>query len=137
MKLIVQGKQMRVTAGLKRYAEKHLVQPLHRFYDNPAAELRVELGRANGNRGESQECHLTLHMPGARTIQIEESMPDIYGALEGAAHRLLRVARRVLDKRRWPKGRRKPHPLSAVVAEEDIPAGLVEELDSRPLSSAE
>jgi ribosomal subunit interface protein len=117
MKLIVQGKQMQVPPGLKRYAEKHLVQPLRRFYDNEAAELRIELGRANGNRGESLECHLTLHMPGGKTIQIEQSMPDLYGALEGAAHRLLRVARKELDKKRWPKGRRKPHPLSAVVVE--------------------
>ena len=73
MKLIVQGKQMRVTAGMKRYAEEHLVRPLRRFYDNEAAELRVELGVVSKSRGEAKECHLTLHMPGARTIQIEES----------------------------------------------------------------
>jgi ribosome-associated translation inhibitor RaiA len=42
MKLIVQGKQVRVPPGLKRYAEKHLVQPLRRFYDDEAAELVVE-----------------------------------------------------------------------------------------------
>ena len=62
MKLIVQGKQMRISAGLKRYAEEHLVQPLRRFYDNEAAELRVEVGRDNGNRGESKhtDTHFTL-----------------------------------------------------------------------------
>ena len=41
MKLIVQGKQMRVSTALKRYAEEHVLQPLRRFYDNEAAELRV------------------------------------------------------------------------------------------------
>ena len=128
MKLIVQGKQMRVSEGLKRYAEEHLVRPLRRFYDNQAAELRVEVGRTNGNRGESKECHLTLHMPGAKTIQIEESTPDVYGSLDLAADRLVRVAKKEIAKMRRPKGRHKSHPLSTVVAEGGVPGGLVEDL---------
>ena len=130
MKLIVQGKQMRVSAGLKRYAEEHVVQPLRRFYDNEAAELRVELGKDNGNRGESSQCHLTLRMPGARTIQIEESTPDVYGALDVAADRLVRVAKKELAKMRRPKGRHKAHPLATTVAEGGVPGGLVDDLPS-------
>src|ERR1700682_2142291 len=99
MKLIVQGKQMRIGAGLKRYAEQHLLQRLRRFYDDPAAELRVEVGRANGNRGEAMECHLTLRMPGAKTIQIEETTPDVYASLDAAADRLVRAAKRELARR--------------------------------------
>ena len=38
MKVIVQGKQMRLTEGLRRFAEEHVVRPLRRFYDNDAAE---------------------------------------------------------------------------------------------------
>src|SRR5438874_2080615 len=128
MKLIVQGKQMRISAGLKRYAEEHLVQPLRRFYDNEAAELRVEVGRDNGNRGESKECHLTLRMPGAKTIQIEESTPDVYGCLDVAADRLVRVAKKELEKMRQGKGRHKEHPLATTVAEGGIPGGLLEDL---------
>jgi len=128
MKLIVQGKQMRVTAGLKRFAEDHVVRPLRRFYDNEAAELRVEVGRDNGNRGESKECHLTLRMPGTRTIQIEESTPDVYACLELAADRLVRAAKKQLSKQRTPKGRHKHHPLATVVAEGGVPGGLVEDL---------
>ena len=137
MKLIVQGKQMRVTAGMKRYAEEHLVRPLRRFYDNEAAELRVELGVASKNRGETKECHLTLHMPGARTIQIEESTPDVYGSLDVAADRLVRVAKKELAKMRRPKGRHKEHPLSTSVIEGAVPGGLLEDLPSgRALESA-
>ena len=55
MKLIVQGKQMRVGEGLRRYAQEHLLKPLRRFYDNEAAELRVEVGIDNRNRGESKQ----------------------------------------------------------------------------------
>src|SRR6266850_7683789 len=94
MKLIVQGKQMRITEGMRRFAEEHVVRHLRRFYDDEAAELRVELGRENGNRGESTECHLTFRMPGTRTIQIEESTPDPYACLELAADRLVRAAKK-------------------------------------------
>jgi putative sigma-54 modulation protein len=100
MKLIVHGKQMRASEGLRRYAEEHLLQPLRRFYDNEAAELRVEVGRTNGNRGEARECHLTLHLPGVKTIQIEETTSDVYGSLDLARARLLRVAKREVAKRR-------------------------------------
>ena len=128
MKLIVQGKQMRVSEGLRRYAQEHVVKPLRRFYDNEAAELRVEVGPTNGNRGEAKECHLTFRMPGAKTIQIEETTPDVYGALDVAADRLVRVAKKELEKMRRPKGRHKEHPLATVVAEGGVPGGLVEDL---------
>ena len=128
MKLIVQGKQMRITEGMRRFAEEHVVRPLRRFYDDEAAELRVEVGRENGNRGESTECHLTFRMPGARTIQIEESTPDPYACLELAADRLVRAAKKELGKRRWSKGRHKHHPLATAVAEGGVPGGLVEDL---------
>jgi len=94
MKVIIQGKQMRLSPGLKRYAEEHVVQPLRRFYDNEAAELRVEVGKVNGNRGEAKECHLTFHMPGAKTIQIEQTLPDVFGCLDVAGDRLTRTARK-------------------------------------------
>ena len=128
MKVIVQGKQMRISEGLRRFAEEHVVRPLQKFYDNEAAELRVEVGRDNGNRGESKECHLTFRMPGARTIQIEESTPDVYGCLDVAADRLVRVAKKELGRMRRPKGRHKEHPLATVVAEGGVPGGLVEDL---------
>jgi ribosomal subunit interface protein len=128
MKLIVQGKQMRVSEGLRRYAQEHVLEPLRRFYDNEAAELRVEVGRDNANRGESKQCHLTFRMPGARTIQIEETTPDVYGCLDVAADRLVRVAKKELGRMRRSKGRHKEHPLATVVAEGGVPGGLVEDL---------
>src|SRR5438067_8368060 len=130
MKLIVQGKQMRISEGLRRYTQEHLVQPLRRFYDNEAAELRIEVGRTNGNRGEAKECHLTLRMPGSKTIQIEETTSDVYGSLDVAAARLVRVAKKELAKMRRPKGHHKEHPLATTVAEGGIPGRLVEQLPS-------
>jgi ribosomal subunit interface protein len=112
MKVIIQGKQLKLSRAIKAYAENHVVAPLRRFYDNEAAELRVELGRSNA-RGEARECHLTLHMPGSRTIQIEASTPDVYACLDAAADRLVRTAKKELSRMRSPGGRRLEHKQSA------------------------
>jgi ribosomal subunit interface protein len=107
MKVIMQGKQLKLSAGIKRFAQEHVVRPLRRFYDDEAAELRVELGQTNGNRGEAKECHLTFHMPVLRTIQIEENTPDLYACLESAADRLVLAAKKELGKRRIKALRKK------------------------------
>jgi len=124
MKLIVQGKQMRVGAGLKRYAEEHVLMPLSRFYDSEAAELRIEVGKANGHGGESREVHLTLHMPGKKTIQIEETTPDAYAALDAAADRLLRTAKKEIARvrdRGSVRARRQLAALKSSPVVEDLP----------------
>lgn len=128
MKLIVQGKQMRVGANLKRYAEEHVLTPLSRFYDSEAAELRVEVGRANGHGGESREVHLTLHMPGRKTIQIEETTPDAFAAIDAAADRLLRTAKKEIARQRGrgePRARRALAALKQSPQIEDLPTVVV------------
>jgi putative sigma-54 modulation protein len=137
MKVIIQGKQMRLSAGIKNYAQEHVVAQLARFYDNEAAELRVELGAARGSKtGLDKECHLTLRMPGARTIQIEESTQDPYASLDVAADRLVRAAKKELGRMRRPKGRHKYRPLATVVAEGGVPGGLVEDLPNGRFTGA-
>ena len=129
MKVIIQGKHLRLSQGMKRYAHAHVVEALNRFYDNEAAELRVELGDVNGSKGGvDKECHLTLHMPGARTIQIEEATPDPYASMDAAADRLVRAAKKELQRMRRPSRRHKEHPLATVVAEGGVPGGLIEDL---------
>jgi ribosomal subunit interface protein len=128
MKLIVQGKQMRVGENLKRYAEEHVLVPLSRFYDSEAAELRVEVGRANGHGGESREVHLTLHMPGRKTIQIEETTPDAFAAIDAAADRLLRSAKKEIARQRGrgePRARRTAEALRNSPVVEDLPTVVV------------
>lgn len=130
MRLIVQGKQMRVGAWLREYAEKRVVRRLRRFVDSSAAVLRIEMGKANGNRGEAKELHLTFRMPGARTIEIEETMPDLYQALDAAADCRVLAAKKEREKMRQPKGRHKERPLGSVAAEGGVPARLLEDLPS-------
>jgi ribosomal subunit interface protein len=134
MKIIIQGKHLRLSQGLKNYAQEHVVEPLQRFYDNEAAELRIELGDVNGSKGGvDKECHLTLRMPGTKAIQIEETTPDPYASLDAAAERLVRSAKKELSRMRRPAGRHKEHPLATVVAEGGVPGGLIEDLpNGRP-----
>jgi putative sigma-54 modulation protein len=137
MKVIIQGRHLRLSPGLKRYAQRHVVAPLNRFYDNQAAELRVELGDVNGRKsGVDKECHLTLHMPGARTIQIEETTPDPYASMDSASDRLVRAAKKALQRMRRPSRRHKEHPLATVVAEGGVPGGLIEDLPNASSTGA-
>lgn len=129
MKVLIQGKQMRVSDDLKAYVHDKLVTPLTRFYDDSAAELRVEFGDNNGPKGGmDKECHLTLHMPNARTLQIEETTQDPYASLDAASDRLIRICHRELDRMRQPTGRHKYRPLGSVVAEGGVPGGPIEDL---------
>ncbi|MBI5542863.1 MAG: ribosome-associated translation inhibitor RaiA [Deltaproteobacteria bacterium] len=129
MKVVIQGKQLRLSDDLKSYVHDRLVRPLTRFYDDSAAELRVEFGDTNGPKGgEDKECHLTLHLPGVRTIQIEETTQDSYASLDAASDRLIRVVHRELDRMREPAGHPKEHPLGSVVSEGGVPGGPIEEL---------
>jgi len=138
MKILIQGKQLKLTDELKSYVRERLVRPLTRFYDDSAAELRVQFGDNNGptKGGEDKDCHLTLRMPNARTIQIEESTRDCYASLDAASDRLIRVCKRELERMRQPTGRRKYRPLGSVVAEGGIPGGPIEELpDARAIAA--
>jgi ribosomal subunit interface protein len=121
MKVILQGKQLRLTAGIKQYAEEHLVRHLTRFVGDQAAELRIELGRVNASKGGGQkECHLTLRLPGVKAIQVEETTQDTYASLDLAADRLVRVAKEQLARRRRGAGHRAQHPLASAVTD-DVP----------------
>jgi ribosomal subunit interface protein len=123
MKIILQGKQLRLTEGFKRYAEEHLVRQLSRFVDDPAAELRIELGRVNASKGGSEkEVHLTLRLSGSRALQVEETTPDAYASLDLAADRLVHVAKEELARKRRPFGRHRAHPLANAL-EGEVPGG--------------
>ena len=117
MKVVIQGKQLKVSEELKSYVYDRLVRPLTRFYDDAAAELRVEFGDTNGpKRGEDRECHLTLHMPRAGTLQIEETTQDCYASLDSASERLIRICHRELERMRQPAGRHKARPLGSAAS---------------------
>ncbi len=139
MKVHIQGKQLRLSDELKSYVADRLVAPLTRFYDHPAAELRVEFGDTNGPKGgEDKECHLTLHMPGGGALQIEETTRDAYASLDGASGRLLRACKKELARMRLRSGRRAEHPLASAGAErsEAGQPDLLPDEEEPPISDA-
>ena len=108
MKVILQGKQLKLSERLKQYAEEHLVRQLSRFVDDPAAELRVELGRVNASKGGSEkECHLTLRLSGSRALQVSKTTNDACTSLDPTADRLVQVAKEELMSKRRSCGRRR------------------------------
>lgn len=120
---------MKLSAELKAYVVERVIGPVQRFYDDSAAELRVELGDTNGPKGgNDQECHLTLRMPGASVIHIEEVTSDIYASIDGAGERLVQAGKREVERHRHSYGHQKYRPLATVVAEGGVPGGLIEEL---------
>jgi ribosomal subunit interface protein len=129
MKVLIQGKQMTVPEELKRYVNERLVVPLTRFFDDSAAELRVEFGDLYGAKGgNDKECHLTFRMPMATAIQIEEYTPDPYASLDAASDRLIRIVHRELDRMRRRPGHHKYRPLGTTVADGGIPGDTLERL---------
>ena len=119
MKVQIQGKQMKVSDALKQYVEDHLVKPMNRFYDDAAAEVRVEFGDARpGKGGQDIECHLTLHMPHGRTLQVEAETQDPFASLDDAADRLIRACKKELEKMREPAGHHVEHPLATLGGDE-------------------
>jgi ribosomal subunit interface protein len=134
MKVIIQGKQLRLSEGLKRYAEDHVVKNLSRFVDDEAAELRVELGSTNASQHSAEkECHLTLRLSGSKVIQVEETTQDAYASIDLASERLVRAAKEELARRRRPSGHHREHPLATAALEGRIPVGsLAEELPNTP-----
>ncbi len=137
MNVRIQGKHLKVPDDLKRYVQERLIEPLTRFYDDEAAEIRVEFGDNNGPKGgKDKEVHLTFRMPGSRTIQIEEQTTDLYASLDIAADRLIRVVKKEIDRMREPVGH-KEKPLGSVVAEGGVPGGLLEDLPFGNLFSNE
>jgi putative sigma-54 modulation protein len=126
----IQGKQLKVPEELKQYVQDRLVVPLTRFYDDSAAELRVQFGDTNGPKGgNDKECHLTLYMPGTSAIQIEETTPDLYASLDAASDRLIRICKREIARMRTQTKHTKYRPLATVAAEGGVPAGPIEDLE--------
>src|SRR5262245_37581956 len=108
MKVVISDKQLRITEVLREYVGKHLVEPLTRFYDNQAAELRVEFENSRPRRsGEDIVCHLTLHLPEARKLHVEESTQDKRASLDTANEKLIRAVHKELERMRQPPGHHK------------------------------
>lgn len=101
MKVLLRGVHLTLSDRTKAYVEEHLVEPIRHFYEDEAAELDVGLIDNNGPKGGiDKECSVTLRMPGLQAIHITEAAETLFEAIDRARDRLVRVAKRTLERRR-------------------------------------
>ncbi len=105
MKVIVHGVHLTLNERMKDYVEKRLVRAMERFADDEAAELEVMLKDTNGpKKGKDMECSVTFRMPGSAGIHVAETTEDIFQSIDLCEDRLVKAAKREMDKKREISG---------------------------------
>ena len=104
MRVVIHGVHTKVSDRLKEHVNDKLVQPLSRFFDSEAAVLEVHFVDNNGpsKGGVDKECRVTLSIPGARSVHVEEVDEDFYKATDLVRDRVERVLKREIQRMRDP-----------------------------------
>ena len=130
MDLHVKGKNLTVTDALFDHAEKKLgkfARVMPQWEDSPQVEVELSVER-NPSIDRNQVCELTVRTKGP-VLRVREADRDMYIAIDHAAQKLERQARKYRDRR--SRGRHaRPEPLpvdetpvaAAVAAASDAPA---------------
>ena len=109
MKLILHSQHLPFPRDAAEFLHKHVVGPILRFFDDPAAELAIHIVDSRPRRGGvDQQCRMSFRLPGARTLHVESTQEDLQQALLDAALRLKRSMKRELEKMRG-NGRKRTH----------------------------
>lgn len=123
MDLHVKGKNLAVTDALFEHAEKKLAKfarVMPAWENAPDVEVELSVER-NPSIDRNQVCELTVRTKGP-VLRVREADRDMYTAIDHAAQKLERQARKYRDRR--TKGRHaRPEPLPA--DEMPIPAGAI------------
>ncbi len=85
MKIIISGKKIRLTDGIKGYVEKKFSR-LEKFL-SPDAELRVTV---SANKKERQKVEVTLDSINGHIVRAEEIQDDLYSAIDLVCDKLNR-----------------------------------------------
>jgi ribosomal subunit interface protein len=105
MEIRVRGVHVEVDAGLRSFVESHVERALHRISQEQAVSVEVHLVDTNVTKGGvDQAARVTLHVPGAPSIHVEEVSTTMRNAVVGACEHLERAANRLLDKRHHHPG---------------------------------
>jgi ribosomal subunit interface protein len=98
MQIRVRGVHVSVDESLRTFVEGHVERALH-IFQQQAVEVEVHLVDTNVTKGGVDlAARMTLHVPGAPSIHVEEVSDDIRKAVVGACDRLEGAAKRWLDK---------------------------------------
>ncbi len=122
MDLHVKGKNLAVTDALFEHAEKKLAKfarVMPQWENPPQVEVELSVER-NPSIDRNQVCELTVRTKGP-VLRVREADRDMYLAIDHAAQKLERQARKYRDRRN--RGRHaRPEPLP--VEETPVPAGV-------------
>lgn len=142
MQLQVKGKNVPVTDALFAHAEgklERLTRILPPWDDADLVELELSIER-NPKIGRSQTAEVTVRTKGP-VLRVRESAEDMYQAIDQAAHKLERQARRYRDRRRHhrPHGDApEPASIAPPVDPETGPRLVkVKRFDMKPMSAEE
>jgi ribosomal subunit interface protein len=99
MRIEIRG-NVDLSPALEHYVERRLRVALGRL-SRRLPLVTVRLIDDNGpRRGVDKRCHVTMSMPPSTSISVEESLADLYAAVDGAADRASRAVTRELGRRR-------------------------------------
>ena len=137
MQLQVKGKGMSVTDALFNHAEQKL-EKLTRIFPpwDEATMVELELSVERNKKIErDQIAEVTVRTKGP-VLRVRESADDMYVAIDQAAHKLERQARRYRDRRKDHHGRPPLDEVAETVASE-VPALPGSALTAEPVEPAE
>lgn len=99
MRIEIRG-NVELTSALEQYVERRFQGALGRF--SPRLPLvTVRLMDENGRKGGvDKRCQVTVHMPPATSLAVDEKNVDLYSAIDASADRASRAVTRQLGKRR-------------------------------------
>lgn len=101
MELVVKGRHLKLTDGLRRQVEGKLYEPLSRLVNDSAAQLEVELSDLGQHADQvDKRCRATVTLPGLEPLTVIEEDSDLYRAIDTVHDRLLTLVKRTLTKRR-------------------------------------
>jgi putative sigma-54 modulation protein len=104
MRIEVRG-NVRLTNAIEQYVERRLQAALDRFSKRiPAVTVRL-LDENGPKHGVDKRCHLTIAMPPATSLVVDEHEADLYRAIDLAADRASRLVTRELGRRRAKRTR--------------------------------
>ncbi len=100
MRVIVRGQHVQLNDSMRDTIDRRLAFALSRFAER-IRSTEVQLADINGPRGGvDKRCTITVRIPGAGPVVIEDEDASFHAAVARAFDRLERAVARVLDRRR-------------------------------------
>lgn len=102
MEIQIRVKDFTLTAGIRSHIERRLNFAMDRF-TRAVRGVLVWVGDINGPRGgvDDKSCRMAIQLRRGRVV-LEERAPDLYVAIDRAAHRASKAIAREVKRENWP-----------------------------------